>query len=334
MRTPVGVAMSAVMAVAALLAFSPRETAPLAASRTPVEQMQINALVRSKAAVLAGGELGILQFSRDQGRTWLRASLSQDRQALITDIAVAADGMTLMAVGHEGWVLRSEDGGLSWQEQAFDQKNGEPLLSIAQLPDGRWMAVGAFGRALVSDAAGRQWKRMELPPEVEDKHLNKVTGSADGRHWLIVGERGLLLKSDDAGRSWELQPAFYNGSFYGAGALAGGGWIVYGMRGNAFVSEDGGRSWHKSAVPAPLSFFAHSLAADGRITLLGQGGMLATSQDQGRSFSLSRSGRRANLTGMLALPEGQVLLASSAGLFPLNSDAAPAAAKPNAGAAR
>lgn len=52
-----------------------------------------------------------------------------------------------MAIGHEGQILRSDDGGKNWKELAFDKENGEPLMSIARLPSGAWLAVGAFGRA-------------------------------------------------------------------------------------------------------------------------------------------------------------------------------------------
>lgn len=324
MRTPVGVAMSALVALASVQAFAPRETAPLAPSRLPVQRMHVNALAQSQAALLAAGELGHLIFSRDEGRSWTEASLSKGRQALINQIAIGANGLDAVAVGHEGWILRSSDGGLSWRELAFDEKNGEPLMSVAQLPDGRWIAVGAFGRALLSDAQGTQWTRLQLPAEVEDKHLNRIVASADRRSWLIVGERGLVLRSDDGGQSWAVLPPFYKGSFYNAAALKAGGWLVYGMRGNAYLSTDGISGWERVPLPAPVSFFSHLQTPDGRLTLVGQGSLMATSSDGGRHFELSRAAGRATLTEALPSPGG-AWLASDAGLQRLGPDGKPPA---------
>ncbi len=313
-RTPVGMAMAVLIALGALQAFAPRDTPPLAATRLAVEHMHFNSLALSKAGIIAGGELGTLLFSTNQGKDWQRASMNVERQALINQISFAADGMLGMAVGHEGTILRTRDAGLSWQELAFDEENGEPLMSVAQLPSKEWIAVGAFGRALRSDPQGEQWAPLVLPAAVEDKHMNRIVGSADGQHWLIVGERGLVLRSGNAGQSWTLIAPFYDGSLFNAMTLPDGGWLAYGMRGHIFRSEGGDAPWLDSDMPVPVSFFGHGLSADGRIILVGQGSVLATSTDGGRHFSLSRAKGRATLTDLLLLPDGQGLVASDAGL--------------------
>lgn len=314
MRTALGVAMAAVMAMAASHAFSPRSTPPLAATALPVQRMHFNTLARSSAGMVAGGELGALLYSTDEGRNWQRARVSAERQALITQVAFDKNGRHGLAVGHEGWILRSDDGGLSWRELHFDEAQGEPLMSIAQLPSGRILAVGAFGRMLRSDDQGRSWQRVELPG-VDDKHLNRIVGNEDGSRWLVVGERGLVLQGDARGEHWQVLEPFYNGSLYNAVALSGEEWLVYGMRGHVFRSSHAAGQWHRSAVPAPASFFGHARSADGRLVLVGQGGLLAVSSDDGQRFSLQRVGSPATLTD--ALPQGTRLwLAGDVGLHP------------------
>ncbi|WP_029527740.1 WD40/YVTN/BNR-like repeat-containing protein [Polaromonas glacialis] len=312
--------MAVLMALGAAQAFAPRHTPPLAATRLAVERMHLNTLVASKAGLVTGGELGTLLYSTNQGKDWQRAKVSADRQALINQISFAPDGLHGMAVGHEGWILRTSDGGLSWQEVAFDEKNGEPLMSVARLPSGVWIAVGAFGRALQSDDQGDHWTRLALPGAgVEDKHLNRIVGSADGQRWLIVGERGLVLHSGDAGQSWSVIEPFYNGSLYNAMPLPNGGWLAYGMRGNIFHTDGDQGPWSRSDIPVQASFFGHAMTADGRLMLVGQGSVIATSTDGGRHFSLSRAQGRASLTDLLLLPDGQGLLASDAGLQAFSS---------------
>ncbi|MEO7161051.1 MAG: YCF48-related protein [Polaromonas sp.] len=317
--------MAVLMALGAAQAFAPRETPPLAATRLAVERMHLNTLAASKAGLVTGGELGALLVSTDQGKDWKRAKVSADRQALINQISFAPDGLHGMAVGHEGWILRTSDGGLSWQEVAFDEKNGEPLMSVAYLPSGAWIAVGAFGRALRSDAQGEHWAPLTLPASVEDKHLNRIVGSADGQCWLIVGERGLVLRSSDAGQTWSVVEPFYNGSLYNAIALPDGGWLAYGMRGNIFRSAGGDAPWSRSDMPVHASFFGHAVTADGRLILVGQGSVIAISTDGGSHFSLSRAQGRASLTDLLLQPGGQGWLTSDAGLqaFPSAPQAGP-----------
>ncbi|WP_404302893.1 WD40/YVTN/BNR-like repeat-containing protein [Alicycliphilus denitrificans] len=331
MRILVGLTMSALMAVAALQAFSPRHTPALAATRLAVEKIHFNTLVQSKTALVAGGELGKLLFSRDQGKDWQPAKLSQDRQALITQVVFASDGLRGLAVGHEGWILRTTDGGQSWAEVAFDEKNGEPLMSAANLQGQRWLAVGSFGRALLSPDDGQTWAPFSLPEGVEDKHMNRIVGSADGKDWLIVGERGLVLRSQDQGESWEQLPEFYNGSFYNALALPHDGWLVYGMRGNAFVNRGDG-PWQRAEIAAPASFFGSAVLPDGSILLVGQGSLVATSQDGGAHFTLSRLSGRATLMDIALQPDGSGWLASDAGLMPYSPAATQDAAAPQAGA--
>ena len=326
MRTPVGLAVAALMALGAIQAFSPRETPPLAATRLAVDRMQINALATSKAALVAGGELGNLLYSTDQGKHWERALVSTHRQALINQISFTPDGLQGMAVGHEGWILRTSDGGLSWTEVAFDAQNGEPLMGIAQLPSGTWITVGAFGRALRSNDQGAHWEPLPLPASVEDKHMNRIVGSADGQRWLIVGERGLVLRSTDSGNTWAVAEPFYNGSLYNALALPHGGWLAYGMRGHVFHTAGGDAPWAASDMPVQASFYGHSIAPDGSIVLVGQGSLVATSHDGGAHFSLHRVQGRASLTDLVLAPDGTGWLASDAGLQAYSVAAAPAPA--------
>lgn len=325
MKTALGIGAAALVAFASALAFAPRIPPPLAPNALGVEQTHFNALTMAGGRLLAAGAMGEILYTDDRGAHWRPARRDHDRRALLVDMAFAPDGKTGFAVGHEGWILRTSDGGDSWQEVAFSKENGEPLMSIARLPSGHWITVGAFGRALVSKDGGQTWQPLALPAEVEDKHLNHIASAADGQSWLIVGERGMVLRSTDAGQSWQSEPDFYNGSFYNAMPASGGGWLVYGMRGNVFLQAAPGAAWTRSSVPAPVSFFGHAQDRTGRIVLVGQGGMLGISQDGGKTFGLQKVQGRATLTDIALFDRGQGWIASAAGLqpFPAAAQAAP-----------
>ena len=325
MKTAVGIGAAALVAFASALAFAPRTPPPLAPTTIGVERTHFNAISLNGDRLLTAGAMGEILYSDDKGAHWSPAKLNQDRQALIVSMAFAPDKKLGFAVGHEGWILRTKDGGSSWDEVAFSKENGEPLMSIARLPSGDWITVGAFGRALESKDGGQTWQALTLPAEVEDKHLNRIVSSGDQQHWLIVGERGLVIKSDDAGATWQIEPAFYNGSFYNAMPTKEGGWLIYGMRGNIFLQATAGAPWTKSEVAAPVSFFGHAQEQDGTIVLVGQGSMLGISKDGGKSFTLERAKGRATLTDIVLTGAAQGWISSDAGLqpFPPQAKAAP-----------
>lgn len=325
MKTAVGIGAAALVAFASALAFAPRTPPPLAPTSTGVDRTHFNAITQAGDRLVTAGALGEIFYSDDKGVHWTQAKVGRDRQALIVDMAFAPDRKTGFAVGHEGWILRTRDGGGTWEEMAFSEKNGEPLMSVARLPSGDWITVGAFGRALESKDGGQSWQPMTLPADVEDKHLNHIASSADSQHWLIVGERGLILKSDDAGSTWQTEPPFYNGSFYNAMPAKGDGWLVYGMRGHVFLQAAPGAPWTKSEVPAPISFFGHAQEQDGTIVLVGQGSMLGLSKDGGKSFTLQRAKGRATLTDITLTGPDSGWISSDAGLQPFSPQAKAAA---------
>lgn len=317
MKTVVGLAIAALMGAATVVAFAHRTPPALEPNQIGVQTTHFNTLAQAGPRMLAAGALGEILYSDDGGNQWQRASVDQDRQALLSQIFFAPDQQLGFAVGHEGWILRSTDGGASWQEVHFDASHGEPLMSIAQLPSGDWITVGSFGRALRSSDQGQTWQPWALPEAVQDQHLNRIAHSEDGQHWLIVGERGLVLRSHDGGVSWQSTEPFYKGSLYNAMALPGGGWIAYGMRGNVFVQAQPDGPWQAARVDAPVSFFGHLREADGTIVLVGQDGMLGISRDGGQAFSLQPTAGRMVLTDVLRTSPQQAWISSTMGLKPL-----------------
>ena len=220
MRTPVGLAVAVLMGLGALQAFSHRETPPLAATQLAVNRMHLNTLNQSKAGMVAGGELGNLLYSTDQGKHWLPAKVSDNRQALINQISFAADGMEGMAVGHEGWILHTTDGGLSWQEVAFDEKNGEPLMGVARLPSGAWIAS-------------------EMPVQASFYgHSLRPDGSI-----VLVGQGSLVATSKDGGAHFSISRVAGRASLTDVlMAPDGTGWLA---------SDAGLQPYSLAAAPAP-----------------------------------------------------------------------------------
>lgn len=312
MRAILGISVSLLVVAAGVYTLSESESPSLGAHRIPVDNMIITSIEQTNAGIITAGELGHILISSNNGQEWTKANISHNRNALITRMQFR-DEHNGLAIGHESWILRTDDGGLNWQEVHFEPGT-EPLLGIG-LIDNNWMAVGAFGLVLVSYDDGISW--VEPYPSLDtDWHLNALIPSIQGDLWLLAGEAGTLFRSVNKGISWEQLPEFYNGSFYGGVNLSNETWLIYGMRGNIFRSEDNGINWEQVYNPIPVSIFSHTLLPDGNLILAGQGGLLMLSEDNGRSFRPVFRGGRMTLTDIEMLESGELLISSDSGLIP------------------
>lgn len=105
-----------------------------------------------------------------------------------------------LIAGLGGVVLRSGDGGRSWNYEQMDRK--QALFSVAQA-DERAIAVGEKGFVRVSTDGGSSWAAPDATnfPTVftfmrdVDFDPQRLTG-------LIVGQQGKIMRSKDGGKSW------------------------------------------------------------------------------------------------------------------------------------
>ena len=325
------VLMSLLVLAAAAYSFSPRPMPAFPATQVKPEGLQVNGVAEQAGRWIAAGELGNILIADDSAGPWRAATVRSTRGSTLTRVQFIGEGLAL-AVGHDGWILRSTDRGETWDEVAFDEELTDPLLSISGPHDGQIHAVGGFGRYLVSSDLGASWtpRRVEeiAKPEpaatsagdaplpfsggdpfamaeqgIADRHLNAIIRLDDGR-LLLTGESGLIARSADSGLTWESLPEVYAGSFFGALALPGNGAIVFGMRGNVFVTRDGGDTWQRAQVPAEVSLFGGHRGADGRIVLVGGSNTLWISDDGGLSFRAGLAGDRAILADVLPIEGG------------------------------
>lgn len=107
---------------------------------------------------------------------------------------------TLWMVGKEGKILRSEDGGKAWREQASGTR--ENLQSIAAWDSQRAVAVGNTGLILTTADGGATWRPATAPKSEIDNKLLRVRIDPQGAAWA-VGVMGAVLTSKDFGATWE-----------------------------------------------------------------------------------------------------------------------------------
>ena len=275
----------------------------------------LNAAAFAGGRIVAAGQRGHVVFSDDQGKSWTQAEVPVSSDLTALSFPSSQRGW---AVGHDGVILTTADGGRSWTRQldgrgiatllakaavasgvpdavreqlAFLVKQGSdlPLLDVWFDDEKSGTAVGAFNLILRTEDGGATWTpwlyRTENPKAL---HLYAVRRAA-GELW-IAGEQGLVLKLDNATRRFVPCPTPYAGSFFG---LAGGDQsvVVFGLRGNVLRSRDGGKSWQKVETGLEVALTGAARAPDGRLLLAAASGQVMVSGNDGESFSPLPSAR-------------------------------------------
>jgi photosystem II stability/assembly factor-like uncharacterized protein len=201
-------------------------------------------------------------------------------------IAFASDGRQGLAVGSAGTILRSGDGGKSWERVEGVPVKSE-LHSVCLSSDGsRGCAVGDFGVALRTVDSGRTWQRT-YPLSI--RSLRSVALSPDGQHAWIAGELGALFYSVDGGVTWKaadgvaMDDSLESVTFSSDGLR---GWAA-GQDGLMLLSVDGGLTWrHATGISKSEYLQAVVFSPDGRRGwTVGDYGAIYRSADGGRSWA-------------------------------------------------
>ncbi|MEV4758159.1 oxidoreductase [Micromonospora sp. NPDC049559] len=254
--------------------------------------------------------------------------------ARLRGLAAVSDRVA-WASGSDSTVLRTVDGGRSWQRvgpadpglelrdiEAFDADSAV-VLSIG---------TGGDSRVYRTDDAGRNWT--ETFRNDDERAFYDCLAFFDRRHGLALSDpvdgRFRILSTADGGRSWSVlpgtgMPAALEGEF----AFAASGtclvtadrgpdraWFATGGGASArvFRTDDRGRSWSVTASPVPsgpsagiysLAFrdAGHGIAVGGDYTTPASApDGAATSRDGGRSWTVAAGPPGAYRSGAAWLP--------------------------------
>lgn len=278
------------------------------------------------------GERGHVLFSDDSGATWTQAQTPV--QVMLTAVWMH-DAQTGWAVGHDAVILRTRDGGQTWQLVHDAPKAQLPLLDVWFRDADNGFAVGAFGIFLATVDGGDTWTcrngcweendeadrplLLHAPDSdfEDDFHLNAITPAAPGRLFL-AGEAGVLYRSDDAGKTWRALSSPYSGSWFGALAVDANTVLVAGLRGRLFRSEDAGENWAQIETGTTATLTDLVQVNPDLMLITGLAGALLTSRDDGLSVSYRPLPSRQGVSTALATADGSVVLVGESGVEPLS----------------
>ena len=286
--------------------------APLA-----VRSLLLDGAVAGSRLVVVG-ERGHVLVSTDDGASWTQSPVPT--RALLTAVHLH-DERIGWAVGHDGVILRTRDGGETWSLVHEAPEEERPLLDVWFRDERTGLAVGAYGYFLATEDGGETWTSRAVSED--DFHLNALVPVAEGRdgsarsgsrRLYIAAEAGVVYRSDDGGRTWRELDSPYAGSWFGGLALDEDRVLLMGLRGHLFRSEDGGETWTRVATGTRASLTGAVRLPSGSIVITGLDGSVLTSRDDGRSVSARRLPSRAGVSAALPLADGGVLLVGEFGV--------------------
>ncbi|RQV15079.1 glycosyl hydrolase [Burkholderia cenocepacia] len=233
--------------------------------------------------VVSVGANGIVLLSDNRGATYRQAK-SVPVSSTLTSVSFI-DARTGWAVGHWGAILKTTDGGETWEIQRLATSEDRPLFGVHFIDANHGMAVGLWSLILVTDDGGKTWTKREATlPNGKKSDLNLFGLFSNGNGEIFAtAEKGQLLISRDKGNTWESVETGYKGSFWCGVALPNGVLLVGGLRGTLMRSEDNGHTWTRATLDTRNSITA--LASRGSTVLaVGIDGLQAQSTDDGKTF--------------------------------------------------
>jgi photosystem II stability/assembly factor-like uncharacterized protein len=263
----------------------------------------------------------------DGGSTWASTSILSGVKYL--NALACASMRTCVAVGEYplgnsdgGAVLRTLDGGRTWVLTSALPKSVGRLVGVSCPTKAFCMAVGASAPrigavAIVSDSAGRKWKRVALPKGEDDLSLVSCTTDryciAEGEVEATVGDstsgdRVSIITTANGGSSWKQSSLMTNSAapvgipvFSGLTCATSTHCLLVGdatpgdgsPSGMIASSTDRGASWTFQAVPLGTTFLnaiscgspTQCVVAGGGIEARGGGDRdILTTSDGGRTW--------------------------------------------------
>lgn len=232
------------------------------------------------------------------------------------------EGDRIVTVGDRGLVLRSEDGGKSWERDNLPEPVA--MLGVALVGDST-VAVGQKGLIYVQ-SPGSGWRQVESPTQ---ERLLNVAGNNAGRV-VAVGAFGAVIMSKDYGETWvNAQPDWLKigEADAGGGALTGAageptiyavqvfddGTIIIGGELSFIVRSKCGKNWQlvnqakTSLEEIAPSINSISIRPDGIGFAVGQSGTVLRTRDRGLSWEVADSTASANLLSVTSLDSGEVV---------------------------
>jgi photosystem II stability/assembly factor-like uncharacterized protein len=188
------------------------------------------------------------------------------------------DALTAVAVGPDGMILRTTDGGASWKKVPSGTMNvlrrirfHSPTLAVITAND---------GEMLKSTDAGATWTPLQTGTSkgLYDVHF------FDESRWIAIGQAAFITQTTDGGATWKQVATGTNN--WNEVAFRGSFGLMAGNKGDINVTTNGGTSWTKRSSPNDLELRSVSIGDDSTAVMSGINGTLIKTTNKGRNWKL------------------------------------------------
>jgi len=287
----------------------------------------LNAVVLAGSRLVAAGLRGHILYSDDDGKTWVQAEVPV--RSDLTALAFPKPNLG-WAVGHDGVVLHTQDGGASWVKQfdgiqaaktmadyyAAEAAKGnaaaeqvvpemerlvaegadKPFLDVWFANENVGFVVGAFNMIFRTADGGKTWQPwFERTENPNRQHFYAIRGNAS--EVFIVGERGLILRMPVGGERFVALASDYAGSYFGV-LPTSEAVFVFGMRGHVFRSTNLGASWKQLATGIGGGMNGGVSLGANRLVLVSAASDVLYSTNNGDSFDKLKPSRPMSLNAV------------------------------------
>lgn len=302
---------------------------PAVKSSRAVESLLLD-IARADGRLVAVGERGFVVYSDDEGQSWAQA----DVPVSVTLTAVTfPTPLAGWAVGHEGTILNSTDGGASWSLQFTGEDVAKQEVGFArQIVERMEAEMETADEDALDDL---EFELDEASFALEDAEAALESGGttspfldvwfADESNGFAVGAYGLIFRTVDGGQNWSIWSHNLDNldkyHYYSLVSPDGATLYLSGEAGTLFRSGDAGLSWDRLESPYEGSLFGILALPNGggdRIMSFGLRGNIFISDDRGDNWDELFSENENTLMGG-AVTNGRLVIVGRSGTV-LSSD--------------
>ena len=275
-------------------------------------------VTRAGQRLVAIGERGHILLSDDNGLNWRQSPVPVSLTLTSVHFPSEKKGW---AVGHDGVVLHSIDGGESWAVQ-FDGAEANQL-QFNQLEAEVAAKEAALSQLTEDELEVAEFALEDLRYAFDDARYSLEEGTTnpfldvvflDENIGYIVGAYGMIFRTDDGGDHWKsCSGKIYNpdGFHFNAISASGESLFMAGEAGTLYRSTDAGQSWENLESPYVGSFFGIVSNQHGKeVVAMGLRGNAFRSSDGGDSWQQIETAVETPLSGGVLLSDGRLAIAS------------------------
>ena len=263
-------------------------------------------VVRADRRLVAVGAHGNIVYSDDNGLSWTQAQVPVS----VTLTAVYfASGEQGWAVGHDGVILHTSDGGKTWSKQFDGYRANDAMVAAAErkkqkAEDALAAAEESADEVAIEDA---EYALEAATFGLDDAQYDQSTGSTkpfldvwfyDARRGYAVGAYGMFFGTTDGGQSWDVAsenvPNPDRLHINSIAAVGSHTLVLIGEMGLLIRSDDLGKSWTRMEAPYDGSLFGLVSEGDDEL-LFGLRGHVYRSSDSGISWAELQTGSEQTL---------------------------------------